>query len=67
MNSFPLDIWALLFDAENVSPFDLQFLLSPGDDIFRKPVPKWPHRRSWRAQVKAARRRRNIAKRGGAR
>ena len=40
-------------------PFD-------ADDIRNKPVPKWPHRASYRKQVRDARRRRNVAKRRGA-
>lgn len=40
--------------------------LQIGDDIRHKPVPNWPHRRSYRTQVREARRR-NPAKRGGAR
>ena len=36
-------------------------------DIQNKPVPRWPYRASYRAQVRDARRRRNVAKRGGAR
>jgi hypothetical protein len=34
------------------------------DNISRKPVPRWPHRASYRTQVRNARRRRNIEKRG---
>lgn len=37
------------------------------DNIDIKPVPRRPYRASYRAQVRDARRRRNVAKRGGAR
>jgi len=30
------------------------------------PIPSWPHRQSYRRQVRDARRRRNVQKRGGA-
>jgi hypothetical protein len=36
------------------------------DNINGKPVMRWPDRASYRTQVRNARRRRNIQKRGGA-
>jgi hypothetical protein len=40
---------------------------APADDIFHKPWRRWPYRASYRGQIRDARRRRNIAKRRGAR
>lgn len=37
------------------------------DSIAAKPVQRWPHRASYRTQVRDARRRRNVRKRGGGR
>lgn len=48
-----------------VYPFGLEFAaFSCGLPITTKPIPAWPDRRSYRAQVRDARRRRNRAKRG---
>lgn len=35
-------------------------------NISTKPVPRWPERASYRTQIRDARRRRNVQKRGGA-
>jgi hypothetical protein len=46
-------------------PVTLRPRIEWSDDILHKPVPRRPARASYRTQVREARRRRNIQKRGG--
>jgi hypothetical protein len=51
---------------DDIIPWGIGSDFVADDSIDAKPIPRWPHRASYRAQVRNARRRRNIQKREGA-
>lgn len=58
----PTSSAASIINSEPDFPWHLPFASRVAD-----PIPNWPHRQSYRSQVRDARRRRNVQKRGGAR